>query len=78
MKIYDLQTVATKMGLDTNSYVSLWKDKALVEVNIAVLHSYHRDNVSIVDHHSASEQFMKHLDDENKSRSVEITELKIV
>ncbi|XP_026757602.2 nitric oxide synthase-like isoform X1 [Galleria mellonella] len=63
-----IETVATKMGLDTNSYVSLWKDSALVEVNIAVLHSFHRDNVSIVDHHSASEQFIKHLDNENKSR----------
>lgn len=56
------------MGLDTNSFASLWKDKALVEVNIAVLHSFHRDIVSIVDHHSASEQFLKHLDNENKSR----------
>lgn len=62
------QSVAQKMGLDTNSYVSLWKDKALVEVNIAVLHSFHRDNASIVDHHSASDQFIKHLDNENKSR----------
>lgn len=60
------------MGLDTNSYVSLWKDKALVEVNIAVLHSFHRDNASIVDHHSASEQFIKHLENENKSRLVNI------
>ncbi|CAG9783567.1 unnamed protein product [Diatraea saccharalis] len=63
-----IESVALKMGLDTNSYVSLWRDKALVEVNIAVLHSFHRDNVSIVDHHSASEQFIKHLDNENKSR----------
>ncbi|XP_039747140.1 nitric oxide synthase-like [Pararge aegeria] len=63
-----VESVASKMGLDTNSYVSLWKDKALVEVNIAVLHSFHRDNVSVVDHHSASEQFIKHLDNENKSR----------
>ncbi|OWR52517.1 nitric oxide synthase [Danaus plexippus plexippus] len=63
-----IESVANRMGLDTNSYVSLWKDKALVEINIAVLHSFHRDNVSIVDHHSASEQFIKHLDNENKSR----------
>ncbi|CAH3893206.1 unnamed protein product [Pieris brassicae] len=63
-----IESVALKMGLDTSSYVSLWKDKALVEVNIAVLHSFHRDNTSIVDHHSASDQFIKHLDNENKSR----------
>ncbi|KOB70820.1 Nitric oxide synthase [Operophtera brumata] len=41
-----MENVAQKMGLDTNSFVSLWKDKALVEVNIAVLHSYHRDTDS--------------------------------
>ncbi|CAG9096154.1 unnamed protein product [Plutella xylostella] len=63
-----IETVAMKMGLDTKSYTSLWKDKALVEVNLAVLHSFHRDNATIVDHHTASEQFIKHLDNENKSR----------
>ncbi|XP_072944441.1 nitric oxide synthase-like [Epargyreus clarus] len=63
-----VEAVANKMGLDTNSYVSLWKDQAMVEINIAVLHSFHRENTSIVDHHSASEQFIKHLDNENKSR----------
>ncbi|CAK1556071.1 unnamed protein product [Leptosia nina] len=63
-----VESVAQRMGLDTSSYVSLWKDKALVEVNIAVLHSFHRDNASIVDHHSASDQFIKHLDNENRSR----------
>uniref|UniRef100_A0A2A4JQF6 Nitric oxide synthase n=1 Tax=Heliothis virescens TaxID=7102 RepID=A0A2A4JQF6_HELVI len=63
-----LESVAIRMGLDTNMAVSLWKDKALVEINIAVLYSYHRDNVSIVDHHSASEQFMKHMDNESKIR----------
>jgi hypothetical protein len=58
------------MGLDTSTNTNLWRDKALVEVNIAVLHSFYRDNASIVDHHSASEQFLKHLDNENKSRYV--------
>lgn len=28
------------MGLDTRTTSSLWKDKAAVEVNVAVLHSY--------------------------------------
>ena len=28
------------MGLDTRTTSSLWKDKAAVEMNIAVLHSY--------------------------------------
>lgn len=28
------------MGLDTRTAVSLWKDRVLVEVNIAVLYSF--------------------------------------
>ena len=35
-----MQPIATKMGLDTKKSSSLWKDRALVEVNIAVLHSF--------------------------------------
>jgi len=35
-----VQTVATKMGLDTRTPVTLWKDRAVVEVNVAVLHSF--------------------------------------
>jgi nitric oxide synthase oxygenase domain/subunit len=34
------QTVAVRMGLDTRTPVTLWKDKALVETNLAVLHSF--------------------------------------
>lgn len=34
------QEVATMMGLDTRKTSSLWKDQALVEINIAVLYSY--------------------------------------
>ncbi|XP_013792093.1 nitric oxide synthase, inducible-like [Limulus polyphemus] len=34
------EEVALKMGLDTSSPATLWKDQALVEINIAVLHSY--------------------------------------
>ena len=28
------------MGLETKSFSSLWKDKALVEINLAVLYSF--------------------------------------
>lgn len=57
------------MGLETRNPTSLWKDKALVEINIAVLHSFQLKNTTIVDHHTASESFMKHLDNENKLRN---------
>lgn len=73
LNIYDyLQKIGEKMGLDTSTLVTLWKDHALVEINLAVLHSFHRDNVTIVDHHSASEQFMKHLETETKLRCVSL------
>ena len=34
------QEIAEKLGLDTQSPISLWKDEALVEINKAVLYSY--------------------------------------
>lgn len=37
-------------------------------MNVAVLSSYVRENVSIVDHHTQSEQFMEHFKEEHKVR----------
>lgn len=55
-----LPTMADIMGLDrSQGMATLWKDKALVELNVAVLHSFKRDGVSIVDHHTAAQQFQK-------------------
>ncbi|WP_217594786.1 nitric oxide synthase oxygenase [Cohnella sp. GbtcB17] len=52
-----LPLVAANLGLDTSSNATLWKDRALVELNAAVLHSYRRAGVTIVDHHTAAQQF---------------------
>lgn len=52
-----LPKVASLMGADTKSNISLWKDRALVELNAAVLYSFKEDGVSIVDHHTAAHQF---------------------
>lgn len=52
-----LPKVASLMGLDTKTDLSLWKDKALIELNIAVLHSFKAKGVTIVDHHTAAKQF---------------------
>ncbi|MYL51302.1 nitric oxide synthase [Halobacillus litoralis] len=52
-----LPTVAEAMGLDTKRNSSLWKDRALIELNQAVLFSYQSDGVSLVDHHTAAQQF---------------------
>lgn len=54
-----LPVIAKRMGLATDSNTTLWKDKALVELNLAVLHSYKEAGVSIVDHHTAAQQFMQ-------------------
>nr|AJA40861.1 nitric oxide synthase egg isoform [Philanthus triangulum] len=64
-----LETIATHMGLDTRTSTSLWKDKAMVEANLAVLHSFQMKNVTIVDHHTASESFMKHYENEMRLRN---------
>lgn len=52
-----LSAVAEMMGLQTRRNSTLWKDRALIELNIAVLYSYKKHGVTIVDHHTAAEQF---------------------
>ncbi|MFP3514162.1 nitric oxide synthase oxygenase, partial [Peribacillus sp. SIMBA_075] len=61
-----LPRVADLMGLDTSREATLWKDKALVELNVAVLHSFKEQGVSIVDHHTASQQFRRFEEREEK------------
>ncbi|MBB3110717.1 nitric-oxide synthase [Paenibacillus phyllosphaerae] len=64
---YDLlPEVAKLMGLDTRSEATLWRDKALVELNVAVLHSYRQAGVAIVDHHTAAKQFARFEENEHK------------
>ncbi|MCD7036502.1 nitric oxide synthase oxygenase [Metabacillus sp. GX 13764] len=52
-----LPKTAELLGYDTSRSASLWKDKALIDLNEAVLHSYKKAGVSIVDHHTAASQF---------------------
>jgi nitric-oxide synthase, bacterial len=52
-----LPKVADCLNIKTTRNSSLWKDKALVELNIAVLHSFKKQGISIVDHHTAAQQF---------------------
>lgn len=54
-----LPAIAERMGLDMKSKTSLWKDRALLELNRAVLYSFRKAGVMIIDHHTASKQFMK-------------------
>jgi nitric-oxide synthase, bacterial len=62
---YDqLPVIARLMGLSTASDRTLWKDKAMTELNLAVLHSFSSAGVTISDHHTESLRFLKHLERE--------------
>lgn len=55
---YDvLAKIGDRLGCEIARNRSLWKDEALVELNRAVLHSFEEAGVTIVDHHTATEQF---------------------
>ncbi|SMG53049.1 nitric-oxide synthase [Marivirga sericea] len=63
-----LPLIAEHLGLNTTKNRNLWKDHALLVLNEAVLYSFEEAGVQIVDHHSASEQFMKFVKLEQKSK----------
>uniref|UniRef100_A0A8C7D926 Nitric oxide synthase n=1 Tax=Oncorhynchus kisutch TaxID=8019 RepID=A0A8C7D926_ONCKI len=63
-----LEEVGRRMGLETHKLSSLWKDQALVTINVAVIYSFQKNKVTITDHHSAAESFMKHLETEFRLR----------
>lgn len=54
-----LPLVGASLGLDTSKERTLWRDRALVELNVAVLQSFERAGVTIVDHHTAAKQFKR-------------------
>jgi len=59
---YDMvPVIAEKMGLDMSSEASLWRDRAMVEMNTAVLHSYGRMGVTLIDHHTVTRKFMEYV-----------------
>ena len=62
-----LPTIAKKLNLNMKSKDSLWKDRALVELNIAVLHSFRLAGVTIIDHHTVSNQFIVFEEQEQKA-----------
>ncbi|MFJ3922977.1 nitric oxide synthase oxygenase [Streptomyces sp. NPDC090022] len=66
-----LPVVGRRLGLDVTNDRTLWKDRALVELNRAVLHSFDRAGVTIADHHTESRRFLTHIDrEERKGREV--------
>jgi nitric-oxide synthase len=66
-----LPVLAKKLNLDTRQVKTLWKDKALQVLQEAVLHSFQSHGVTLVDHHTASEQFLEFCkQEESKGRVV--------
>ena len=54
-----LPIVAKQMGLDTRYDHTLWRDRAIVELNVAVLYSFRRAGVTMVDHHGETRRFVQ-------------------
>lgn len=59
--------VARMMGLDTSKPNTLWRDRALVELNRAVLWSFEKAGVKITDHHTESDRFLAHIRNEGRA-----------
>jgi len=65
---YDLlPELAKRLGLDVTSERSLWRDRALVELNLAVLHSFDLAGVTVADHHNESNRFLSHIRREERA-----------
>jgi nitric-oxide synthase, bacterial len=64
---YDLlPLIASRMGISTASDRTLWKDRAITELNLAVLHSFGAAGVTITDHHTESVRFLQHMEREER------------
>jgi nitric-oxide synthase len=61
-----LPVIAEKLGLDTTDHRSFWKDRAMLELNRAVLFSFDKAGVTISNHHDVAEQFVHFEETENK------------
>ena len=62
---YDqMDAIAAKLGLDTGEDNPLWRDRAVVELNRMVLHSFRQAGVRIMDHHALSTWFDRFRADE--------------
>jgi nitric-oxide synthase, bacterial len=59
-----LPAIAERMGLDMRRERTLWRDRALVELNRAVLDSFEKAGVKMTDHHAASSDFLDFVQQE--------------
>jgi len=61
-----LPEIAEALGFDTSDARSLWKDRAVVELTTAVLHSYDKAGIRMDDHHTAAQKFHKWTQSEER------------
>jgi nitric-oxide synthase, bacterial len=61
-----LPEIGDRLGLDCSSNDTLWRDQALIELNIAVLHSFKQQGVRLIDHHTMTDYFMQFMEEEQK------------
>ena len=54
-----LPEIAESMGLDISNDRTLWRDKAMLMLHEAVLHSYDRAGVKMADHHNVCHEFLE-------------------
>ncbi|MDZ8183979.1 MAG: nitric oxide synthase oxygenase [Nostoc sp. ChiSLP02] len=55
-----MEEIAKVLKLDTSSEQTLWRDRVALELNIAILYSFQKAKVTMVDHQTASRQFLIH------------------
>ena len=59
---YDLlPVIADRLGLDTSTQRTLWRDRAMLEMVRAVQHSFDTAGVTMADHHTESQRFLAHV-----------------
>ena len=63
-----IELVAIKMGLNTKTETSLWRDIAMAEIGAAILHSFSYVGYAIVDHHTLMKEFYTWYHNEMKER----------
>jgi nitric-oxide synthase, bacterial len=62
-----LPEIGRRLGVDVTCNRSLWKDRALIELNDAVLWSFAEAGVAMVDHHTVTKQFLLHENREKEA-----------
>jgi nitric-oxide synthase, bacterial len=62
-----LPRLAEQMALDISDDRTLWRDKALIMINEALIRSFDRAGVKIADHHNACHEFLEFCRVEQKA-----------